>query len=106
MKNAFLFDAKIDDEKNLTIVHAQDVNPILEDAYTARKHSRKLRQRNKKGAGEWIGRVPTLVYEDWIGRGLIHPPGCDCGMLPKEHQQLIHAMLELNPQYKTTRKTL
>lgn len=108
MINPFVLDAKIDKDQNLTIVTAQNITPILEDCYNARKYSRKLRRRNKKGVGEWIGRVPALVFEEWMRLGLVHPPGCDCGLKREEHQKMLHMTLQNynEGQYKTTKKTL
>lgn len=108
MTNPFVIDAKIDADKNLTIVHAQDITPILEDCYNARKYSRKLRRRNKGILGEWIGRVPETVFNDWIRFGYIHLPGCNCGLKREEHQKMIHTTLQNynEGKFKTTKKTL
>lgn len=82
-------------EDGLILTHTQDITPMLHDAYEARKLTRKWRHGKKGIIGDHIGRVPTLVFEDWV----------KMGMDPKDKKQIC-AMLELYPQYKTTVKTL
>lgn len=94
MENVELVDIKELPEK-MVLTHAQDMTPMLSDAYEARKFTRKWRPGKKGIIGDWVGRVPLLVWEDWIRMG----------MNPKDKRQVFQ-MLELYKQYKTTVKTL
>ena len=101
-----IIDIKEKSDKIL-ITHGHNITPILEDNYELRKRTKSIwRSKKKNPVGEFVGRVPTLVLEDWINKGLVHDNGCECGCTPQMRREMLFAMLELNPQYKVTRKTL
>lgn len=84
-----------EEEEKMIFTYAQDITPMLSDAYEARKLSRRHRHSKRGVIGDHIARIPTLVFEDWIR----------LGMNPRDRKQVM-AMIELNPQYKMTKKTL
>mgnify|MGYP001572067958 FL=1 len=91
----------------LKIIHGQDMTPILNDNYELRKHTKQIwRSKKKNSVGEFVGRLPILVLEDWIDKGFIHPNGCNCGCTATTRRKMLFAMLNLNPEYKVTKKTL
>ena len=91
----------------LKIIHGQDMTPILDDNYELRKHTKQIwRSKKKNPIGEFVGRVPELVLKDWIGKGLVHVNGCPCGCTATMRRKMLFAMLNLNPDYKVTSKTL
>lgn len=91
----------------IIITYGHDLTPILEHNYELRKNTRRIwRSKKKNPIGEYVGRVSSYVLEDWIAKGLIHPSGCLCGCTHQMRKKMLFTMLNLNPKYKTTTKTL
>jgi hypothetical protein len=93
MESVELINVKEEPER-MILTYAQDVTPMLNDAYEERKLSRRWRHSKRGIIGDHIARVPTLIFNDWI----------KMGMDPKNKKQVM-AMIELSG-YKTTKKIL
>ena len=92
---------------DLKIIYGQNVTPILEHNYELRKHTKQIwRSKKNNPIGEFVGRIPTVVMMDWIQKGFVHENGCECGCTDQTRRQMLFAMLNLHPKYKTTTKTL
>jgi len=97
-----LIDVKQTEDK-LILTHAYDVTPILADCYEMRKGTKQSWSKGRSNyLGRHVGRVPVAMLNDWVKNGLVH---CDpvTGHLDMRG---VFAMLNKNPDFKTTRKTL
>lgn len=109
--NSEYFEPKIIDIKQkgdtVTIIKAQDISPILADNYELRKHTKQIwRSKRNNPVGEFVARIPEDVLKDWIAAGFVHDKCCECGCTPQLRRKMLFAMLNLNPKFKTTNKTL
>lgn len=99
----------VEEKKDGTMVltQGQDVSSIWEDNYELRKHTKQIwRSKKDSPVGEFVGRIPILILEDWIAKGFVHVNGCACGCTPQMRRKMLFAMLNLHPENKVTDKTL
>lgn len=88
-----LLEAKQTEDK-IVLIQAQDTTPILRHNFEHKQRSKRWRPEKKGAIGDYLGRVPELVYNDWVRNGLVYD------------KKSLNFMLNMNPQYKATKKIL
>lgn len=89
-------------ENKLVVTTAYDVTPILESCYEMKKNTKRSWSAGRKNVlGHHVGRIPEIVLDDWIKKGLV-----SLDHKGRMNKKDIHAMLNLHPEYKVTKKIL